>query len=319
MSELVKLSIIIPHYNSPEMLNLLLKTIPINSQIQVIVVDDLSNLRLNEYKNLKRMYENVLFLNNTSGIKGAGACRNIGLDIAKGEWILFADSDDYFLEGFYEELTYYFNADYDVVFFTPTSYDLEKKMKSDRHEKYEELIDDYIEKRDSDSEMKLRYKYHVPWSKLIRKKFLNNYNIRFDQVVASNDVMFSTKVGHNVKEFDVTKTTIYCVTRSKGSLTRNISTTVFDARLMVHINYCNFLKQVINKIKWNNFRLDGRSFIISAIKQKYGVKKIVWTIYILNKNKIEIVNLKFLNPFLLMKLVRKINRDFKENSKYFVS
>lgn len=95
-----KISIIIPHYNSTLSLKYLLSTIPDKPEIQVIVVDDRSTLDNERYDKLIKTVrrENILFLRNTSENKGAGVCRNIGLNYAKGEWILFSDSDDYFIE-----------------------------------------------------------------------------------------------------------------------------------------------------------------------------------------------------------------------------
>ncbi|MFH5835234.1 glycosyltransferase family 2 protein [Proteiniclasticum sp. C24MP] len=314
---MIKLSIIIPHYNSPKMLKKLLSTIPKISEIQIVVVDDLSDKNINAYLQVKETNKGVVFLENTTGIKGAGACRNIGLDVAQGDWVLFADSDDYFLNGFYGKLSKYFDTDNDVVFFVPTSYDLVSNKISDRHSKYEKLILDYLNNGDEDSEAKLRYEFLVPWTKLINNEFIRSNHLCFDEVLASNDVMFSTKVGHKLKKFAASDEKIYCVTRSKGTLTRNISEIVFDSRLFVHIEYCKFVKSNLKKTKWKNFRLDGRTYIIAAIKQKYGFKKVIWTFYTLKKNRIKIMDAKFLNPVTLLNKIIYVNREYKRNNKYF--
>ena len=95
----MNLSIIIPHYNSSNFLEKLLLSIPKKKDIQVIIVDDKSELsHLKVIYELKKIYSFDFFQNNRD--KGAGSCRNIGLEIAIGKWILFADSDDFFVNNF---------------------------------------------------------------------------------------------------------------------------------------------------------------------------------------------------------------------------
>ena len=50
---MIQLSIIIPHYNSPETLEVLLQSIPDIPEIEVLVIDDNSNLKLNDYSRCK--------------------------------------------------------------------------------------------------------------------------------------------------------------------------------------------------------------------------------------------------------------------------
>ena len=116
------LSIIIPHYNTPDLLEKLIVSIPNTDDIQIIVIDDNSDKDLKLLENVKNMYQNKIeYYVNDTGVKGAGACRNIGLRHADGKWLLFSDADDYFLEGMYETVAQYFDSDYDEVFFIPTS------------------------------------------------------------------------------------------------------------------------------------------------------------------------------------------------------
>src|SRR5699024_10534236 len=110
--DMIKLTIIIPHYNSPVLLERLLKTIPQTKEIQVIVIDDNSDeIYKEKYLEIKKEHNiNIEYLCNYSNKKGAGSCRNIGLERVLGEWVLFADADDYFTEDFFEVIQKYLQA-----------------------------------------------------------------------------------------------------------------------------------------------------------------------------------------------------------------
>src|SRR5690625_515306 len=212
------LSIIIPHYNSAKTLKKLLLSIPKRKNIQIIVVDDKSNNELVELNHVKEddQFNHVQFLNNSTSKKGAGVCRNIGLNHTKGKWVLFADADDYFVKGFYDVVSDFFDSNLDVVFFKPTSVEVNTNKISDRHINYATLVDNYINEANNRSEVRLRYRYFVPWSKLIRYEFLCEENILFEEIIASNDILFSSKAGYYMKDFKVVQNTIYCVTRGFG-------------------------------------------------------------------------------------------------------
>ena len=84
----MKLSIIIPHYNGSNLLENLL----INPQDKdsTIVVDDKSELYHVNF--IEKLLTNIILsFIKIKNLKGPGTCRNIGLEKAKGEWILFAD------------------------------------------------------------------------------------------------------------------------------------------------------------------------------------------------------------------------------------
>lgn len=314
------LSIVIPHYNSINTLRKLLDSIPVRDDIEIIVVDDKSNKNITEFNQLveSEKYNHVKFLKNNTNKKGAGVCRNIGLRYVTKEWILFADADDFFMDGFVDKIKDYVDTDFDIVYFTPTSIDLITNEKSDRHVVFEKLINDYLQKKDRKSELKLRYEFPVPWSKLIKVQLIKENDIQFDEVIASNDIMFSAKIGYHAKKITASENVIYCVTKNKGSLTNTISEEVFDTRLQVRINYCKYLKNKLNKDDQQHINLSGRAMLLYSITFKLGIKKVISTYMILKKNNIEIFNKKYVNPFLLIRKIMQLYTSYNKNKKFYV-
>ena len=240
------LTIIIPCYNDYRSLKKILKTIPQNRNIQKIVVDDNSNAsNFEQIKKLKKKFNFELFKNNSN--KGAGACRNIGLENAKGEWLIFADSDDFFTKEFYKTVSYYFNSKFDIIYFTPTSIFLSNGNLSTRHLSFQNLINSYLKDTSKKNEFSLRYKFIAPWSQMIKTKFIEKNKIKFDKIITSNDVMFASKIGYFVKNFAVSKKVIYCIVNRKNSLTKNLNEKFFDIRLNTRISRIKFLKKKLDR------------------------------------------------------------------------
>ncbi|WP_193065271.1 glycosyltransferase family 2 protein [Oceanobacillus oncorhynchi] len=313
---MVKLSVIIPHLNSISSLIKLLKTIPNTKKIQVIVIDDNSNLEIREeVLKLKSNHKNLEVYINDSSKHGAGICRNIGLKHAIGEWVIFADADDYFLDDFYNVVKDYFDSKNDAIFFSPTSIELDTGNLSKRHLAYTKLIDDYLNNKNFNSELLFRYSFYVPWSKLIRKSLLDKYNISFEEVIASNDLMFSTKLGFHMENFDVSKQVIYCVTRGKGSLTTILSDEVFDTRLNVFIRYYNYLKYNLSKKDFKALNLSGQSYLLKSLN--FGIKKTFRVFKDLKRNKVRVIDLKMLNPRLFLNKVKDLQQKKNSMKKYY--
>lgn len=317
---MIKLTIIIPHYNSVKSLYKLLDSIPKKEEIQVIVIDDKSDNELEEYINMKSkiQYSHITFIENNTNKKGAGVCRNIGLYRALGEWILFADSDDYFTEEFYEKVKKYLSTDNDVIYFIPTSIEQDTGNISDRHLIYEERVNNYLDKKDLKSELYLKYHFVVPWSKLIRRNLITKNNITFDETIVSNDIMFSTKVSYYMNKFDVSRDVIYCATRNRGSLTTKISQYTYNIRLDVFIDYCRFVKSKLNQEEYYELDLCGIVYIINSIKYKLGLKTILKTLKKLRKNNINILGRKHINLRYISKKIIVNYKDYKKNKRYLV-
>jgi len=315
----LKLTIIIPHYNSTASLSRLLRTIPDEKKIQTIVIDDHSDE--NHQKELVSIMhhhadKNIEMLHNDPAKKGAGACRNIGLKRAKGKWLLFADADDYFMGGFYDMIQKHFESTADIIYFKPTSIELDTGNVSNRHLPLVELIDDVLETHYSrEAELSLRYKFVVPWSKLMKTAFLKNHHIVFDEVMSANDVMFSTKAGYHINAFELSEDVIYCVTMNKGSLTMTKRHDVFDTRVNVFINQYQYLKERLSKTDFKKLKLSGRPLFIRSFD--LGIKKAMTVFLKLKRYKVRMMEPKLFNPIWFMKKTLFVYQKQKRAQKYY--
>lgn len=303
---------IIPHYNSPVLLERLLKTIPDRPDFQVIIVDDNSTKDKELLEACKEKYssQRCLFLRNETGKNSAGTCRNIGMDNATGKWLLFADADDVYTPEAENILEPFLQSQYDIVFFTPTSFDYSIGQKVKRHEDVANLINNYLDAQNREAELRLRYFHVCPWSKLIRRSMVVDHNIRYDATMVSNDVMFSTKCGHYAKEITAVTDEIYCVTRTAGSLVTQTSEKNFDIRTNVLIDKYLFLRENLTKEDCKLIRIDGLPIgrIFEMMKKYKSVKKL-WTYLVLfHERNIPVFTWRLLNPIVVIRAIMKRTR-----------
>lgn len=310
------LTVIIPHYNTPVLLRNLLETIPENG-VQIIVIDDNSDKEVEELLKIQNDYKNKVEFYTNKLKKGAGTCRNIGLEHANGEWLLFADADDYFLPEMYEKVSKYFDSDYEIVFFTPTSVEINTGEKAQRHKIYADYIKNYIEDPSRKNLLSLKSSPgNPPWSKLIKRKLIIDNNIKFDEVLYSNDIMFSAKIGYYSKKVAATYETIYCVTRKENSLTTHMGMKAYDIRLNEYIKVCVFLKEHYNKKDFKYIHATGIGMLYKAINLHFGPKKYFSIIILFIQNRIPIVTLETLIPsYWLYQL--KIKREEKKKDQIY--
>ena len=100
-----------PVYNQEELVLRAIKSVPNREDIELIIVDDCSTD--NTYQVLKKI-PNIILLHNEQRIR-AGNSINRGIEIARGEYILQLDSDDYLISDKLEKILDI--ADCDLVFF----------------------------------------------------------------------------------------------------------------------------------------------------------------------------------------------------------
>jgi glycosyltransferase involved in cell wall biosynthesis len=300
------LTIIITHYNISQLLEQLLYSIPQNKNIQTIIIDNNStSAHLNAIKKLLGKFKFELYQNDKMNTPGLS--KNIALEKAKGKWILFADSDDYFVNGFYDIIKSYFDTKSDLVFFSPVSKHINTEISAKRHLNFQRMIKNYLVQKNKKNELFLRFNFMPTWSKMIKKNFLDNHSIRFNESkYTCGDVMFSTKVGYFVKYFDVSEQSIYYVIARSGSMSTALNEEWFDMRVQERISRITFLKENLSK---NEMKIMSDFLCIIAAQllffsfRKFGMKKFLSIYKLYLKNNITWFTKKYLNPFEIIKYI----------------
>ena len=179
------------------MLHRCIDSIPDNSNIEIIVVDDNS---IESQKPISwRKYMFVIRLDEKSS-NGAGHARNMGLRKARGRWILFADADDQYSEAFLPIIRKYQDSDVDVVYF---DYDQVKGDNITHH------ACPYIGANEDYDDFNLSFRFTVPWNKMVKREFINNNQILFEECPVGNDIFFTYQVGYFCKKKIVEPATLY--------------------------------------------------------------------------------------------------------------
>ena len=234
---IMKVSIIIPHHNSSSLLRRLLESIPISLNAQIIVVDD--NSKEDEYKSLEKLRREFYFELYKNEGRTAGGARNTGLKHAVGDWLIFADADDFFTKDMFSLVTSHIESDVDVIFFNVNSIVSEtgKRAHRDAHiksllMKYEATGNDYY----------LRCMYLVPWGKMYRRSFVETKGILYEERIAGNDMWFAVRTGVEAEEIEIDERELYVCTVSEGSITTVVSKDRHEAKLQATLKTNNYLR-----------------------------------------------------------------------------
>ena len=250
-------SIIIPHYNIPELLVRCLNSIPIRKDIQVIVVDDCSPDSDSYFENYPEFKRPYLEWYSTPKGGSAGRARNIGLDHAKGKWVICIDADDLFVDNMEEILEESLIREEDILFYNYLSVYSDDINKKASRNNYNYFFTQYSIDHD---DTRFRFFYEAIWGKIIRKDLIDSHHIRCDETKYGNDLGFSLKIGYYANRITVINKPCFIITQRNDSLTSNLicgkklSLDECKKRTYVATINQNFLDKRGMNIEINNFK-----------------------------------------------------------------
>ena len=244
------ISVIIPVYNGEKYLSECLESVlnQTYQNLEIIIVNDGSTDNteniINKYKENDSRIKNYKFENQ----RGVAAARNFGIKSAKGKYISFIDSDDYYNTDCIETLHSQMNDDCDIICCGYNVISDDKKEKYElKNEEYSNAEDAYLFYLESN---KTDYTMQVIWAKLFRRDSI--IDEKFKSIKYGEDTLFIVEmiasnahiklidyVGYNYREHQDS-----VVIKSQRK-----NTEYYDSMLNMH--YCCYvtMKDVSNHIK----------------------------------------------------------------------
>lgn len=242
---MVKVSVIVPIYNTEQYLKRSIDTLVNQTleEIEIILVNDASpdnSIKImREYE--KKYPEKIIVIDSKENLKAGGA-RNLGIDIAKGEYIGFVDSDDWVELDMFEKL--YNKAKENNADIVDCNYILASGIGEILSEKTSNLTSQA-------GELNLEQMKSVILrtgrfsTKIYKKEMLDKFNIRFPEGIFYEDNEFVPVALVHSKYLDkVNENLYYYYKKNETSITsRQDSYHHFD-RLITAENFLNYTKKI---------------------------------------------------------------------------
>lgn len=262
----MKFSIIIPAYNVEDLIGDCLQSIVWQdypkSEYEIIIVEDCSTD--NTYSRILSLidtYRQDSSLNklNISVIKHdvnkrQGGGRNTGIKVAKGEYILFVDADDYYsAKNVLKELS-------SIIDRTKVSLIVSKSSQTvpfDSHPSSNDItIGNRIEYYDSEGYLLSDYYCIELWKGCYNRKFLLDNNLYFRENVVYEDTDWSFKMCVKANSVAIIDCPFYCYRNNPNSTTQTMSLSSRIQNIEAIIELYDFIK--------------GDTFLISdKVKKKF--------------------------------------------------
>jgi len=265
-------SIIIPVYNTADYvghcLDSILKQNLDKSKYEIILIDDGSSDSspdiLREYS---MRFENILLIQKKN--EGVSVARNVGLNSARGEYILFVDSDDFIAENSLENIYHFLISEETIDLLIGRSYITDNN--SLKREVYS-FDSSFFSKKIEGVELLLKHNYGKGsvWGAAFRRDFLKTHTLKFNNNLKNGeDSIFMIMCFLYAKNIQFSDMILYLVNERDGSASRSWN---LD-RVLYMINNLIVVKQIIKSSNWTFDQISILNFelymIISNMFNKF--------------------------------------------------
>lgn len=313
---MIKYTIIMPMFNSQKYLSKNIEFFKKNSRLDVefLIINDGSTD--NSYNTIKKAnIKNITLLSQKN--HGVSYSRNVGIKEAKGKYICFLDSDDYYEENILNFFDSVYEKDYDVIRF---GYYIELKGKkiSGKFVNENKEINNFRKNIENYRYLYTTCFFNNPVNQLIKKEILIKNSIYFNEEYKyGEDLEFNRRLMHNVDSVLFSNLKLYNYRINYMSTTNNqelnnVKKCINDA-INVHVDgfkkckeeYPIFLNECYKNVSLELTTVLRRLFFVKRLSI-FKIKKILNDIkrkekmcYIIEYSK------KYENSFFFKKIILK--------------
>ena len=286
MCGIIVYSVVIPHYNSSQLLSRMLKSIPERDDIEIIVVDD--NSRQIEKEKLKLLHHHNLIVKYLDQNLGAGGARNYGMKIMKGKWALIVDADDMFDLKAFEVLDKYRDKEIDYLCYCVDSINPKTGGSDGSKIVSNESVRAFLNNPNTRNRNLFLFRNTLCWNKMISIDFIRKNKIEFEQSMVNNDVYFTYAIALRAKKIEVTPEVLYHCVPVSDSITMKPKSIEREFEFYLQAQKRNGFFEFIGMKHYPYYRSDILYAIFLA--KKRGIKDMIKFFRYKFNHKQEIVN-----------------------------
>lgn len=243
-------SIIIACYNSQGMLNDALASLQDQTlkDIEIIVINDNPDDYDDEKIVLERKCADPRIKYKKNSINcGTGMCRQIGVDLAEGEFIGFLDADDFALPNAYESLYLAALKDGSSIAVGNSKVSDSRdfsKIKINKYDGAQIIIDGCKLYELQLNRIKMPYYLRVDWcNKIYRRDLFTDHKITFPKVVRHEGFM-STIMSLLAKKVTIINNILFIVYKSSNSVSKRFRIENISDMIEATLHYMKWLKKL---------------------------------------------------------------------------
>lgn len=239
------ISVIIPVYNAEKFLSRCIESVISQSYSnwELILVDDGSTDNSNNIcKQYAEMDTRITLISKKNG--GVSSARNFGLDLCRGDYVTFVDSDDEIKVDLLNDLiTSIKKYDSDIsicgmeraIGNRRISYKLNDKLINGA-ENIALFINDYFK----------QWVVSAPWGKMYKKELIGNIRFNEDMTI-SEDLDFNLRYYREIKRLSLVESDAYIYYNNANSLINTYRKEDYDCVR----NTCKYASDMLKKVKYN--------------------------------------------------------------------
>ncbi len=298
-------SVIVPVYNVEKYLNECINSILSQDFLDyelILVNDGSTDNSGNICDEYAKKDDRIKTIHKKNG--GSSSARNVGTNIAQGEYIVYLDSDDYICDNsFLTKLAQKTRFGVDIIFYGYKKYFEHEKVWGKDICQYP-LLKDKEPSKALSSLLETDMYDGSAWNKAVRREFLLQNGIMFEPGMISEDSEWFLNVIVSAKTYDAVNEAFIVYRQREGSISHAPKLKSLTDNLLM-------LEKWSNRLKEKNFAIDFRDVLSSVLSRYYVNMLILYTRF--PNNQVEkyfkrVKSLKFLLKYSLTKRAITVRR-----------